>query len=109
MKRGVMAKNMNFLGLIRSKDKKIGSSQEICTIGAAAEDKGFRTGVTVLGLTSWASLSLLFMIVRSWMAANWDWVAILSGLLCFSAALAICGWKSVALDDGERGDEDGAC
>lgn len=103
-----MAKKMNFLGFIRSKDEKTGSLQEAWAMDTAVEDKGFFAGITVLGLTSWASLSLLFMLGRSWAAANWDWVAILSGLLCFSASLAICAWRSVALDFGERGDEDGA-
>jgi hypothetical protein len=69
-------------------------------------DKGFFMGLTTLGLTCWASLSLIIMLVKSWLVANWDWVTILSGLLCFSAALSICAWKHTVLDYGESGEED---
>lgn len=72
-----------------------------------AEDKGILMGIITLGLTSWASLSIIFMMIRSWSAENWDWVAILSGLLCISASLSIVAWKSVALDYGDRGEKDG--
>ena len=77
------------------------------SMSATTEDKKLFMGIVVLGLISWASISLIFMLVRSWSATNWDWVSILSGLLCFGAALAICAWKHTVLDYGERGDEDG--
>ena len=70
-------------------------------------DKDYKIGIFILGLTCWASLSLMFMIYMSWVAANWNWVAILAGLLCFSASLAIYAWKAIVLDQDNGGEDDG--
>lgn len=77
------------------------------SVGSETQEKGLHMGFIGLGLTSWATLSLILMILRSWAATNWDWVAILCGLLCISASLSIVIWKTVALDYRERGEEDG--
>lgn len=60
--------------------------------------------LAVMGLTAWASLTLLFMLVRSWTAANWFWVTVLAGLMCFSAGLGLNTWRLLFLS-GERGEQ----
>ncbi|GFN22839.1 hypothetical protein [Thermanaeromonas sp. C210] len=63
-------------------------------------------GLVVLGLSAWASITLLLMLVRSWTAGNWNWVAILSGLICCSASLGTSAWRRLVLNgEGERGEE----
>ncbi|MDR2737298.1 MAG: hypothetical protein LBB49_07010 [Gracilibacteraceae bacterium] len=74
----------------------------------AVRARKFWAGVTILALNCWVALSLLIMIVKSWAASNWSWVAILCGSLCFSASLSLCAWKSIALEQREEGVEDGA-
>lgn len=61
-------------------------------------------GLIVIGLTAWASLTMMFMIVRSWTANNWQWVAILTGLMCLSAGLGINTWRLFFFNK-ERGEK----
>lgn len=83
--------------------------KNLCPVCAAREEEGERyiEGLTVLGLTAWASITLLFMLVRSWTASNWNWVAVLSGLLFFSASLGINARRLLILSNEERGEDDG--
>jgi type VI protein secretion system component VasK len=92
------------------------SGEEVKTLDEVGNDnvklpairaREFWIGVTILALNCWVALSVLFMILKSWAASNWSWVAILCGMLCFSASLSLCAWKAIALDqhDRDQGDD----
>lgn len=66
--------------------------------------KGFKEALIVAGLAAWASITLCFMIVRSWTAGNSRWVCIFAGLICFAAALAVNAWRVVFLREGSESD-----
>lgn len=64
------------------------------------QKEGYVEGLTVIGLAAWASITLLLMLTRSWTAGNSYWVAVFTGLICFSASLAVNAWRLLVLSEG---------
>ncbi|MFA5535705.1 MAG: hypothetical protein WDA53_00875 [Bacillota bacterium] len=58
---------------------------------------GYKEAIIIAGLGTWASITLVFMIARSWAAGNSRWVSIFAGLICLAAALAINAFRTVYL------------
>lgn len=68
--------------------------------------EGYKEAIIIAGLGAWASLTLVFMVARSWAAGNTRWVLIFAGLICLAAALAVNAFRTMYLR-GEEGEENG--
>ncbi|MCO1601789.1 hypothetical protein [Desulfosporosinus nitroreducens] len=58
-------------------------------------------GLVLLGLDAWAALMFAMMLVKSYIAGNSRWVAILIGLIFISTAISIYIWRFFVLEKGE--------
>ena len=66
-------------------------------------------GILLLGLDAWAALTFAMMVVKSYIAGNSRWVAVLIGLIFISTAISIYIWRSLVLEKGEGVGNCGEC
>lgn len=68
--------------------------------------EGSKDAFIIIVLAVWASLTLLLMLTRSWVAGNSNWVVIFIGLICLTSAFAVYAWRVLILDrKGGSGNE----